>query len=170
MTIRFDTDAAEALLAMRDRLHTAALTAACLPADGPKGPYTLWPRYKLTWWDPGNEDSKLSGADITRRLIAPPRFVPSPKEVDACLPTLALLEGLSPLHHKAIRLRAHQLWYGEHVAADDPDYAHWRGGWRAIGKMCGVSYETARSYHMDAVSHAFEKSRKLPIAKHNAGA
>jgi hypothetical protein len=145
------------LEAVMERLHRACLTMACLPADGPRGFYSTWPRYKLTWWDPGNEDSKLSAADITRRFIAPPHFTPTPKEVDDCLPALALLDGLGWLHRRVLRLRAHQLWYGEHAGADE-EYAHWRGGWRMIGAECGVSHEMARRLHWQCVVKAFERS------------
>lgn len=146
-----------ALEAVTERLHTACLTMAVLDGDGPRGYYSTWPRYKLTWWDPGNEDSKLSAADITRRLIAPPGFSPTPKQVDDALPALMLIEGLTRKHHLTLRLRAHQLWYGEHAAADEP-YAFWRGGWRMIGVCCGVSHEKARRLHWQCVVKAFERS------------
>lgn len=143
--------------AIMERLHVAALTAACLPADGPRGFYSTWPRYKHTWWDEGNEVSKLSAADITRRLIAPPRFYPTPRQIDDCLPALALLDGLTSNHHRCVRLRAHQLWYGEHARADE-DFAHWRGGWRMIGAELGVSHTWAKRLHWESVVKAFERS------------
>lgn len=144
------------LAAMVDRLHAAALTVECLPADGPKGTYSLWPRYRLTWWDPGNEDSKLSGEDITRRLIAPPRFMPTARQIDDCLPALALMEGATKDQWRVVSMRAHQLWYGIHAAADE-DFAHWRGGWRRIGQCIGISHEKARGLHSDAIRQALEK-------------
>lgn len=153
VSTRFTAD----VLAMMERLHTAALTVACLPSDGPKGFFSTWPRYKLDWWDAEDWGSQRTDQAVTARLIAPPRFAPTPQQVDDCLPALALLDGLQPLHRRVIRLRAHQLWYGEHAAADE-DYAHWRGGWRMIGKACGVSHERARGAHRDAVLHAFARS------------
>lgn len=148
--------------ALTARLHRACLTVAALPADGPKGFYSLWPRYKLTWWDAEDFGSHRTDAAVTRRLIAPPRFAPTPKEIDDCLPALQLLEGLPRLHRRVLMLRAHQLWYGEHAAADE-EYAHWRGGWRMIGRACGVSHEKARRAHWEAIRHAYERNLQLSV-------
>lgn len=129
------------------RLHTACLTIQALPGDGPKGPYTLWPLYRHTWWDEGNEASKLSAADITRRLIAPPQFYPTAKQIDDCLPALALLDGVEPIQRRVVSARAHQLWY------DIP------GGWRAIAADCGVSnHVKAQRLYLRAISHAVERA------------
>lgn len=138
--------------ALIERLHTACLTVQCLPNDGPKGTYTLWPRYRHTWWDEGNENSKLSAADITRRLIAPPKFYADAKQIDDCLPALALLDGVPSLWRRIVSARAHQLWY------DAP------GGWRAIGADCGVSHKTARVSYLRAISHAFDNWAKRASA------
>lgn len=135
---------ADAKADLIDRLHTACLTVQCMPSDGPKGTYTLWPSYRHTWWDEGNENSKLSAADITRRLIQAPRFYATAKQIDACLPTLALLDGCDPNWRRIVSARAHQLWY------DIP------GGWRAIGADCGVAHKTARVHYLKAVSYAFD--------------
>lgn len=135
---------AEAKADLIDRLHTACLTIQSLPGDGPKGTYTLWPSYRHTWWDEGNENSKLSAADITRRLIRAPRFYATAKQIDACLPTLALLDGCDPSWRRIVSARAHQLWY------DAP------GGWRAIGADCGCSHKTARINYLKAISYAFD--------------
>lgn len=127
-----------------NRLHTACLTVQCLPDDGPRGVYTLWPAYRHTWWDEGNEASKLSAADITRRLISAPRFCPTARQIDECLPTLALLDGGRPIWRRILSARAHQLWY------DIP------GGWRAIGADCGINHVKAQREHLRAISHALE--------------
>ncbi len=157
-------DAAE-LDAMMARLHTACLTMAVLSGDGPKGYPSAtslsrlsWANMQRDWWDAGNEASMLSAADISRRLIAPPNFYPTPKQVDDALPALLLLQGLSGMHLRVLRLRAHQLWYGEHAYADEP-MAFWRGGWRMIGEVCGISYEKARTMHWRCVRTAFVKHR-----------
>lgn len=133
-----------------ERIHIACLTVQCLPGDGPKGTYTLWPAYRHTWWDEGNENSKLSAADITRRLITPPRFFPTPKQIDDCLPTLALFDGAPALWRRVVSARAHQDWY------DLP------GGWRAIGADCGLSHTNARKHYLRAISFALEKFLDLP--------
>jgi hypothetical protein len=148
--------------AMQARLHRACLTIAALPSDGPKGFFSTWPRYKLDWWDAEDWGSQRTDRAVTQRLISPPRFSPTPAEVDDCLPALSLLdaEPSSPrqarkfaLYRRVLALRAHQLWYGEHAGADER-YAHWRGGWRMIGETCGVSHITARHAHREAVNRA----------------
>lgn len=151
------------MLAMMERLHTAALTAACLPADGPKGFFSTWPRYKLEWWDAEDWGDQRTDQAVTARLISPPRFAATPRQIDDCLPALALLNGLQRLNRRVIQLRAHQLWYGDHAAADEA-YAHWRGGWRMIGRQCGVSHEKARSAHRDAVVHALLQANERSAA------
>lgn len=127
-----------------NRLHAACLTVQCLSDDGPRPPYTLWPAYRHTWWDEGNENSKLSAADITRRLISAPRFFPSGKQIDDCLPALALLDGGRPIWRRIVSARAHQLWYDL------------EGGWRAIGADCGLSHTKARMGYLRAISHALD--------------
>jgi hypothetical protein len=134
-----------------NRLHAAALTIQALPGDGPKGPYTLWPAYRHTWWDEGNEASKLSAADITRRLIEAPRFYPTPKQIDDCLPTLALLDGGEPIWRRIVSARAHQLWY------DEP------GGWRGIAAACNVNNPVkALRLYSRAISYALKTHLELP--------
>lgn len=158
-TQRFDASKLDAML---ERLHAACLTMAVLSGDGPKG-YPSggsmsrmgWAEMRREWWDAGNEASMISPADITRRLIAPPNFFPTPKQVDDALPALELLHGLTRKHHFVLRLRAHQLWYGEHAYADEP-MAFWRGGWRMIGQCAGISHEKARTMHWQCVRTAFE--------------
>lgn len=156
-------DAAE-LDAMMTRLHDACLTMAVLAGDGPKGfpsgtsmSRLGWAEMRREWWDAGNEASMLSPADIARRLIAPPNFYPTPKQVDDALPALELLHGLTWKPRFVLRLRAHQLWYGEHAYADE-EFAFWRGGWRMIGDMCGFSHEKARTLHWQCVTTAFVAS------------
>lgn len=137
-----DADTAE-LLALMDRLHTACLTVACLPADGPKGLYSLWPRYKLVWWDAEEHGAYRTDAAITAGLIAPPPFTPTPAQVDDCLPALALLDGLPSLNRRILSMRAHQLWAG-------------RESWRRIARHVGLSHpQKALRIHKDTVEHAF---------------
>lgn len=143
--------------AIIDRIHTACLTVTTLPPDGPKGPYSLWPSYRHSWWDEGNEISKLSAADITRRLISPPEFVATPRQIDDCLPALALLDGEEALTRRVVALRALQLWYGKHAAADDERWAHLRGGWRGIGDLVGLAHKNARRRHREAMLRALDR-------------
>jgi hypothetical protein len=145
----------EALNAIMERVHIAALTIEAHPGDGPKGFFTTWPAYRHIWWDEGNELSKRSDADIARRFLAPPRFYPTARQIDDCLPALALLDGFAPSSgasagqaRRIINRRAHQLWYGEH------------GGWLAIGADCGVSHTTARKIHWSAMVYALDASLK----------
>lgn len=142
---------------LTQRLHTACLTIACLPEDGPRAFYSTWPRYRLEWYDAEELGSARTDEAVTKGLIAPPAFTPTPRQVDDCLPALSLLDGLSHVHHRIVMLRAHQLWYGQHAAPDDEDHAHWRGGWRAIAQKCRMNHMKAQRLHARAVSHAFER-------------
>jgi hypothetical protein len=126
------------------RIHAACLTVRTLPADGPRGFYSTWPLYRHTWWDEGNEVSRLTAADITARFISPPRFYPTPKQIDDCLPALSLLDGLPRFARVVVSMRAHQKWY-------DLD-----GGWRSVGEKLNCAHKTARIAHDRAISHAFE--------------
>lgn len=148
-------DTTAALEAIEARLHRACLTLECLPGDGPRGVYSLWPRYKLTFYDAEEAGSYRGDAVITSRFIRPPGFAPTPAEVDDCLPALALMDGLSNTHRLVVRLRAHQEWYGLHAGSEE-DYAHWRGGWRAIGAMSGMHFTHAARLHWAAIVYAYE--------------
>lgn len=145
--------------AMQHRLHRACLTIACLPGDGPKAFFSTWPRYKLDWYDAEEWGSQRTDAAVTARLIAPPAFTPTPAEIDDCLPALALLDGAPKLHRQVLMLRAHQDWFGTHAKADER-YAHWRGGWRAIGEALGVSHWLARAIHRKTVREAISVKQK----------
>jgi len=154
---------------MMERLHDACLTMAVLSGDGPKGfpsgtsmSRLGWAEFQREWWDAGNEASMLSAADIARRLIAPPSFYPTPKQVDDALPALELLKGLNWQPRLVLRLRAHQEWYGRHAYADE-ELAFWRGGWRMIGQCIGSSHEKARTLHWQCVRTAFEASKTLAV-------
>lgn len=148
----------DALDAVTQRLHDACLTVACLPPDGPRGFFSTWPAYRLEWWDEGNEASKLSDADIARRLLKPPRFTPTPRQVDDCLPALALLDGVTRTERRVVAARAVQLW-------NDLD-----GGWRAVGRACGVSHTAARRLHWSAMLLALARSTPAVAAPPQARA
>lgn len=150
--------------AMQARLHRACLTIAALPGDGPKGMFSTWPRYKLEWFDAEDWGSHRTDASVTARLIAPPRFYPTPAEIDDCLPALMLLdrEPATGRQTRAFRLgrttlmlRAHQLWYGEYAKADER-FAYLQGGWRMIGEAFNVSHITAKAAHDKAIRHAID--------------
>lgn len=153
--------------AMQHRLHRACLTIACLPGDGPKSFFSTWPRYKLDWWDAEEWGSHRTDGAVTARLISPPRFTPTPAEVDDCLPALSLLNEAPRLGRIVLMLRAHQDWYGTHARADER-YAHWRGGWRMIGESCGISDNTARHAHRDAIRGAIKTARALRTGRKTA--
>jgi hypothetical protein len=138
-------ESADLIAAMTDRIHTACLTVASLPGDGPRTAYTAWPAYRHDWWDWGNEASRLSDNDIARRLLAPPRFTPTPKQVDDCLPALRLLDGVDRTTRLVVSTRAVQLWYAPHR------------GWRDIGRAAGCSHESARRKHWAAMVSALSR-------------
>lgn len=150
-------DLAAQKAALIDRIHYACLTIASDVAPAPRGYFSTWPAYRLDWYDLEIMGSTRSDEAITRGLISAPKFVPTAKQIDDALPALALLDGISKRHRKVVRLRALQLWYGMHIDADDEDFAQWRGGWRGIGKLAGVSHTTARAFHAQAMSYAFER-------------
>ena len=143
------TPSAADLDAITDRIHTACLTIACLPGDGPRTTFSTWPAYRHDWWDWGNEASRLSDEDIARRLLKPPRFTPTPRQVDDALPALALLDGVDRTTRLVVAARAAQLWY-------DLD-----GGWRAIGRAAGTSHEAARRKHWQATVLAWSRAARL---------
>ncbi len=147
------------LAALTERLHRACLTVQCLPADGPKSFFSTWPRYKLDWYDAEEWGSYRTDEALTQGLIAPPRFAPTPAEVDDCLPALALLNGLPWLCRRVVSLRAHQLWYGTHARADEA-YAYWRGGWSMVARAAGLDHhEKAKRAHWRAVRTAYERNQ-----------
>lgn len=144
--------------ALMDRIHTACLTVSTFDRAGPRGFFSTWPAYKLDWYDIEEFGAVRMPEAVVKRLIAPPRFYPTAKQIDDALPALQLLDGgADRRQRKIIRLRAFQLWYGEHVDADDEEFAHWRGGWRAIGALAGCSHTSARTLHAQAMSYAFER-------------
>lgn len=132
----------EAKIAVMERIHAACLTVRCMPTDGPRGCYSTWPLYRLEWWDEGNEVSKLTAADITARFIEAPKFYPTAKQIDDCLPALSLMDGLPRFSRVVVSMRAHQRWYDLH------------GGWRAVGEKLKCSHKTARLAHDRVISHA----------------
>lgn len=164
-------DAAQQLLDMIDRIHTACLTVGTLPPGGPRGFFSTWPAYKLDWYDAEEFGFQRTDESITKRLIQPPRFFATPKQIDDCLPALALLNGVTPLERRCVRYRATQLWYGEHVDASDEAFAHLRGGWRAIGRLARCSHTTARNSHKSAMLYALRRQiegsrqRTQPLSK-----
>ncbi|HWA22311.1 MAG TPA: hypothetical protein VG735_07955 [Caulobacterales bacterium] len=139
---------AAAMAEFIDRMHAACLTVNCLPGDGPKGFFSTWPAYRHTWWDWGNEVSMRSDADIARRLLTPPDFTPTPRQVTECLPLLALLNGVERETRMIIAMRAKQEWW---MASGLPAF----GGWRAIASVVGKSDWTCRNYHYETMRKAF---------------
>lgn len=142
---RASRDPAAAFVEMHDRLHRASLVMAMQPGDDPSSGYSLMPEKQGEWWDDGYEGSKLSDADICRRIEAWGRLVPKaePGEIDEADRTLALLAGM-PNARRAYRIVAVRAWQ-EH---------HNRESWRRAGRMLGISHELARRLHHDAVEWA----------------
>lgn len=128
------------------RLHRAALVMSTQPADLPGAGFSLWPEYAGEWWDDGFEGSKLSDADVVRRIEQWGDEVPRPEpgEVDEADRTLALLQGIEPRAWRVVIARAWQ----EHRG---------RRSWRGIGRRVGVSHTMAARLHADAVRHALAR-------------
>ena len=135
-----------------DRMHDACLTMVSLPPDGPRRMYSTWPAYRLEWWDAEIAGSKRQDESITKGLIAAPRFFPTARQIDDCLPMLALMDGVERRDRRIVAMRAVQLWYAPHDA----------GSWRRIGASVGLSHEGARKIHYRTMRSAFMRFRKLP--------
>lgn len=143
--------------ALIDRLHTACLTIASDVAPAPRGYFSTWPAYRLDFYDWETMGDTRSDESVTRGLISAPRFFPNAKQIDDALPALRLLDGSPKRQKTALRLRALQGWYGKHIRADDEEFAHWRGGWRGIGRLMRCTHTTAQTLHAQAVSYAFSR-------------
>lgn len=79
------------------RLHDAMLTLGALSADRMGGGST-WPEYVHTFADRVGWDAEVATPQV--------RFKPTSAQLDDFLPTMALLEGLSPAFTKVLALRA----------------------------------------------------------------
>lgn len=140
-------DPGAALGYMAARLHRAVLVMSTQPADRPRAAFSTWPSYAGEWWDDGFEGSKLSDADIVRRIERWGAALthPEPGEVDEADRTLALLQGLDPRAWRVVIARAWQ----EHKG---------RASWRVIGQRVGVSHTLAARLHAAAVRYALATS------------
>lgn len=147
------TPSGDELETMLGRLRAAALTIRMQPDGAPRGTFNAWPVYRAEWWDAGAEISKRSDADISRRFLALPRFAPTPSQVSDCLDALKLLDGVTPLERELITLEAVFSWY------------QLRGGWRRIGRQCGMSHTSARRLHWGCVVLAYTRQE---LAKRKA--
>lgn len=154
-------DAADQIAALTERIHRACLTVAHDRAVGPRGFFSTWPAYRLDWWDAEDFGDQRTDEAITKRLIRPPRFVASAKEIDDALPALQLLAGLEKRHWQVVALKALQGWYGVHLTVDDPAFGVLGRGWRGIGRELNCSHTTAINLHRDAMAHAYARSVQL---------
>jgi hypothetical protein len=110
VTDRFDLGAARLAFsrreveAMTERLYVAALTVSSLPSGRPSGG-SSWPATLRDYGDvlgalqPGAlADGRLETAtEVAARVEAQrrrPRFAPTGRQIDACMPTLELLRGV----------------------------------------------------------------------------
>jgi hypothetical protein len=142
-------DHLRALAITESRLHRAMLIMSTQPPVTPGGSFSILPEYRGDWWDEGFEGSRLSDADICRRIEAWGRKVPAPEpgEIDQAERILDLLAG-HPSSRRFFRVIQVRAWQ-EH---ND------RESWRRAGRMLGVSHVTAARLHLDAVQHALTRS------------
>jgi hypothetical protein len=90
--------------ALERRLHGAMLTLSSLDAsDGHSGAKSGWPAYV-------HEFEDLIGRE--KETAPPPRYDPKPHELSGFLGDMALLDGLMPVYHKVLFLRAVGAYYG----------------------------------------------------------
>lgn len=143
----------EALARFADRIHTACLTAGTFPEAGPRGFFSTWPAYRLEFWDAEEEGRTRQQKELVERFISAPRFVPTPKQIDDCLPALELLNGAPKIGRAAVSARAFFNWY------------RFDGGWRLIGDRLGISHTSARTFHNNAIIYAYRRSFQPQHAK-----
>lgn len=149
--------AVERLVAIERRIRIACLTVSSWQATKPRGFFSTWPAYALEHFDAEIEGSQRSDEAITRGLVRAAKFFPTAKQIDDALPALELLNGLDKRTLRIVRLRALQSWYGTHIEADDDEFAHWRGGWRGIGRLAGCSHTLAQRKYERAMTYALER-------------
>jgi hypothetical protein len=149
------TPSGDELEAMAQRIRSACLTLRSLPGDGPRGYFNAWPVYRAEWWDAGAEISKRSDADIARRFLAIPRFKATAAQIDDCLPALRLLDGVTAAEREVLTMEAVASWYSL------------AGGWRRIGRACGMSHTHARRLHWACIVLAYSRQE---AAKRSAAA
>lgn len=136
----------DALAVFAERIHTACLTVGTFPKAGPRAFFSTWPAYRLEFWDAEEEGRTRQQKEMVERFISAPRFAPTAKQIDDCLPALALLNGATALGRAAITARAFYNWY------------RFDGGWRLIGDRLGISHTSARTFHNQAINYAYLRS------------
>jgi len=128
---------------LRKRLHDAMLTLGALTAARPSSGGSTMPEYLHTFADKVGWDPEEGPAVV--------RFIPTQGQIDDFLPTVALLDGLSPIFMKVLALRA----VGERIGGFS--YA-------AIGERFGKTDAWAKRIHAACVVLAARRSGLLAPA------
>lgn len=110
------------------RLHDAMLLLTVLDAHNPGGRGSGWPDYVHDFAD------KVAQSEIEQEG-QPKRFDPSRAQIDDFLPAMSLLNGLRPVYHRVVFLRA----LGEFLGGRVDGFS-----WASIGERHGKSSEWAR--------------------------
>lgn len=125
------------------RLHDAMLTLGALTADSPETRGSTMPEYIHTFADKVGWDPSEGPAVV--------RFRPTQAQIDDFLPTVGLLEGLSPVFMKVLALRA----VGERIGGFS---------YSVIGERFGKTEAWARRVYAAVVVLAARRSGLLDPA------
>lgn len=135
----------KALPRLRRRLHDAMLLLTVLDAHNPAGRGSGWPDYVHDFAD------KVAQSEIEQEG-RPKTFDPTRAQIDDFLPAMALLDGLRPVYHRVVFLRA----LGEFVGGRADGYS-----FDAIGDRHGKSGEWARMAYESVMVQAARRSGLL---------
>lgn len=135
----------KALPRLRRRLHDAMLLLTVLDAHNPAGRGSGWPDYVHDFAD------KVAQSEIEQEG-QPKRFDPTRAQIDDFLPAMALLDGLRPVYHRVVFLRA----LGEFIAGRADGYS-----FDSIGERHRKSGEWARLAYESVMVQAARRSGLL---------
>lgn len=127
------------------RIHDAMLLLTVLDAHNPAGRGSGWPDYVHDFAD------KVAQAEIEQEGRAK-RFDPTRDQIDDFLPAMALLDGLRPIYHRVVFMRA----LGEFIGGR-------KDGWSfdSIGERYGRSGEWARTAYEAVMVQAARRAGLL---------
>ncbi len=135
----------KALPRLRRRLHDAMLLLTVLDAHNPGGRGSGWPDYVHDFAD------KVAQSEIEQEG-QPKRFDPTRAQIDDFLPAMALLDGLRPVYHRVVFLRA----LGEFIGGRPDGFS-----FDSIGERHGKSGEWARKAYESVMVQAARRSGLL---------
>jgi hypothetical protein len=142
---RFD----QALPRLVRRLHDAMLLLTVLDAHNPGGRGSGWPDYVHDFAD------KVAQGEIEQDA-RPKRFDPTRAQIDDFLPAMALMDGLRPIYHRVVFLRA----LGEFIGGRADGFS-----FDSIGDRYGKSGEWARKAYESVLVQAARRAGLLTLTQ-----